>query len=130
MASTSKTASFTSQMRFCTPVSQVMQTSTVGCPKETMSSEFRVGLIPAAVRELVSNGHKVFVESGAGLASGFTDSSYVESGATIVMDSAKLYSSSQVIVKVGSRDAVECSLVHKIRHVQPLFGKPSSAVVS
>ncbi len=56
----------------------------IGVPKETKDQEFRVGLSPSSVRVLVEQGHSVFVESGAGAGSGFTDLDYTQAGATVV----------------------------------------------
>ncbi|MER3477036.1 MAG: alanine dehydrogenase, partial [Leptolyngbya sp. ERB_1_2] len=56
----------------------------IGVPKETKDQEFRVGLSPSSVRVLVEQGHSVFVESNAGIGSGFTDADYTQVGATIV----------------------------------------------
>ena len=50
----------------------------IGVPKETKVHEYRVGLIPGNVRELVAHGHRVVVESGAGAAIGMTDAHYEE----------------------------------------------------
>ncbi len=56
----------------------------IGIPKEIKDQEFRVGLTPASVKVLVENDHSVFVESAAGIGSGFSDQEYVSAGATIV----------------------------------------------
>ena len=45
----------------------------IGCPKEIKPQEFRVGMTPNAVREATVHGHEVFVETNAGIGSGFTD---------------------------------------------------------
>jgi hypothetical protein len=50
----------------------------IGVPKEIKSNEHRVGLIPAAVRELTAQGHEVLIEAGAGAGSGFPDAAYLE----------------------------------------------------
>jgi alanine dehydrogenase len=55
----------------------------IGVPKEIKIHEYRVGLTPAGVRELRSNGHDVVIETNAGAGVGFDDASYVEAGATI-----------------------------------------------
>lgn len=52
----------------------------VGVPKEIKEREFRVGLTPAGVRDLVDAGHEVVVESGAGVGSGIDDAEYVRAG--------------------------------------------------
>ncbi|AFZ32899.1 L-alanine dehydrogenase [Gloeocapsa sp. PCC 7428] len=56
----------------------------IGVPKETKDQEFRVGLSPSSVRVLKENGHKIFVESQAGVGAGFTDEDYRQVGAEIV----------------------------------------------
>ena len=55
----------------------------IGVPKEIKNHEYRVGLIPASVRELVHHGHKVLVETKAGAGIGFDDAAYTAAGATI-----------------------------------------------
>jgi alanine dehydrogenase len=55
----------------------------IGVPKEIKIHEYRVGLVPAGVRELVDAGHQVLVQSGAGAGIGFEDSHYQAAGATI-----------------------------------------------
>ena len=45
----------------------------IGIPKETKDQEFRVGLMPSIVRTLIDRGHQVYIETGAGLGSSFTD---------------------------------------------------------
>ncbi|NJP08473.1 MAG: alanine dehydrogenase [Leptolyngbyaceae cyanobacterium RU_5_1] len=56
----------------------------IGVPKETKDQEFRVGLSPGSVRSLTEHGHSVVVETAAGSGAGFSDSDYVQAGATIV----------------------------------------------
>ena len=63
----------------------------IGIPKETAFQENRVGLIPEAVAVLVANGHRVMVESGAGLGSRYADKDYSEAGAEIVFEKAAVY---------------------------------------
>jgi alanine dehydrogenase len=53
----------------------------IGVPKEIKTQEYRVGLVPGSVRELVYNGHGVLVETGAGLGIGFGDETYAAAGA-------------------------------------------------
>ena len=55
----------------------------IGVPKEIKIHEYRVGLVPAGVRELVDSGHQVLVQSGAGAGIGFDDSHYLAAGGTI-----------------------------------------------
>ena len=70
----------------------------IGVPKETKDQEFRVGLSPSSVRVLGENGHKTFVESGAGIGAGFTDDEYRQSGAQIVLPEAAW--NRELVVKV------------------------------
>jgi alanine dehydrogenase len=71
----------------------------IGIPKETAFQEHRVPLVPGAVALLVSNGHKVYVESKAGLTSSFTDEEYTDSGAKICYDVKEVYQA-DIILKV------------------------------
>ena len=72
----------------------------VGVPKEVKIHEYRVGLVPASVRELVRNGHEVLVETGAGGAIGFPDSAYVAAGASVAPDAASVFDQAEMVVKV------------------------------
>ncbi len=72
----------------------------IGVPKEIKSNEHRVGLIPAAVRELTAQGHEVLIEAGAGAGSGFPDATYLEAGATLAPDAEAVFSGADLIVKV------------------------------
>jgi len=71
----------------------------IGIPKETAFQENRVPLVPEAVALLVAHGHKVRVESGAGLTSSFTDAEYSEAGAKICRDIKEVYQA-DIILKV------------------------------
>lgn len=72
----------------------------IGVPKEIKTDEYRVALTPAAVRELVSRGHKVYVEQGAGNGSGLRDTTYREAGATIVPEASDVFAEADLILKV------------------------------
>lgn len=72
----------------------------VGVPKETKPMEGRVALVPAAVAELVHEGHHVHVQAGAGELSGYSDQRYIDAGARIEPDAESLYGSATLIVKV------------------------------
>ena len=58
----------------------------IGIPKEIKNNEFRVSLTPNGVKELVSNGHEVFIQKNAGLNSSFTDQNYIDKGGKILND--------------------------------------------
>ncbi len=72
----------------------------VGVPKEVKNHEYRVGLVPASVRELIGNGHSVLVQTGAGSAIGFPDEAYVSAGAEIAASAADVCGRAALIVKV------------------------------
>lgn len=72
----------------------------VGCVKEIKTHEYRVGLLPFAVRQYVEQGHRVLIETGAGQGSSASDQDYIDSGATILKDAASVYEAADMIVKV------------------------------
>ena len=79
----------------------------VGCPKEIKAQEFRVGLTPAAVNELVRRGHFVTIETNAGQGAGFVDSDYEKEGADIVGSAKEVFDKADMIVKVKEPQAIE-----------------------
>ncbi|MDD2916000.1 MAG: alanine dehydrogenase [Gallionella sp.] len=72
----------------------------IGIPKEIKTNENRISLVPAGAEALVSAGHQVMVETGAGLGSGFNDAQYIAAGAQIVKDADAVWSAADLIVKV------------------------------
>jgi alanine dehydrogenase len=90
----------------------------VGVPKEIKDSEYRVGLVPSAARELTANGHRVLVEHGAGIGAGLADADYEAVGAEIVAAADDIYARGELIVKVKEPLAVERK---KLRPGQMLF---------
>ena len=72
----------------------------IGVPTEIKTEEYRVGLTPESVAELVRAGHEVVIESGAGLGSGMTDDAYTKVGANILPDADAVFESAEMIVKV------------------------------
>ncbi len=85
----------------------------IGVPKEIKNHEYRVGLAPASVRELVHHGHKVMVETKAGLGIAMDDKSYEEAGATIIQSAEEIFSKAEMIVKVKEPQAIECKRLSK-----------------
>ena len=83
----------------------------IGIPKEIKIHEYRVGLIPAAVREITQAGHKVFLETNAGIGSGFDNASYVKAGATILETAEEIFGEAEMIVKVKEPLASERKLL-------------------
>src|SRR5258707_2233595 len=72
----------------------------IGVPKEVKDHESRVGLVPSGAISLVEAGHKVLVQSGAGLGSSLTDEEYVEAGGTIVGSAAEVWAKADLVIKV------------------------------
>ncbi len=72
----------------------------VGVPSEIKNNEFRVAITPAGVHELVTGGHEVFVQSGAGNGSSITDDEYRAAGASIVTSAAEAWSNAELVLKV------------------------------
>ena len=83
----------------------------VGVPKEIKTLEFRVGMAPAGVRELVDDGHEVFVETRAGDGVGVRDADYAAAGATILDEAEQLFAAAEMIVKVKEPQLEECALL-------------------
>ena len=83
----------------------------VGVPKEIKNHEYRVGLTPPSVEELVRHGHDVFVETNAGMGIDFTDQDYKDAGATILNTAAEVFAQSDMIVKVKEPQQVEIAML-------------------
>ena len=93
----------------------------IGVPKEIKNNERRVSLIPFGVEELVKDGHKVIIETNAGLGSGFDDQSYVKYGAIIVKSPEEVFAQAELIVKVKEPQKSEYSLIKKNQIVFTYF---------
>lgn len=83
----------------------------IGVPKEIKKQEHRVGLIPSSVREMVTHGHQVMVETGAGAGIGFDDAAYINAGARIAMTAADIFKSADMIIKVKEPQPEECAML-------------------
>jgi len=81
----------------------------VGVPKEIKVHEYRVGLTPPAVADLVAAGHQVFVETGAGAGTDYTDEEYARAGAKVVANPEEVYALADLIVKVKEPQTHECA---------------------
>ena len=88
----------------------------IGVPKEIKVHEYRVGLTPASVAELVAHGHEVFVETKAGNGIDCPDRAYEKAGAQIVPDAQSVFTSSDMIVKVKEPQPQEIALLEP-RHI-------------
>jgi len=90
----------------------------IGVPKEIKTNENRIALVPAGAEALIANGHKVFIEKGAGLGSGFSDAEYKAVGAKILPTSDAVWAKAEMIMKVKEPIKVEWP---KIKKDQVLF---------
>jgi alanine dehydrogenase len=90
----------------------------IGVPKETKIHEYRVGLVPGSVRELVAQGHDVLVQSGAGTAIGFPDAAYLAAGARLAEGAAQVFDQAELVVKVKEPQPEEWA---RLRPGQVLF---------
>src|ERR1700682_1612386 len=90
----------------------------IGVPKEIKNNEYRVGMTPAAVRELTTRGHEVFVETKAGDAIDLSDELYVRVGAKILKTADEIFEAADMIVKVKEPQPVE---IKRLRPGQTLF---------
>jgi alanine dehydrogenase len=90
----------------------------VGVPKEIKPGEHRVGLTPTAVREYVTHGHQVLVQSGAGLEAGYDDAAYARAGADLAPDAEAVFQTAELIIKVKEPQKIEWE---RLRPGQILF---------
>lgn len=90
----------------------------IGVPKEIKEQEYRVGLVPGSVAELVAAGHTVLIERDAGAGIGLLDTDYVSAGAEIVADASSVFEAADMIVKVKEPQAPE---IKRFRPGQIIF---------
>ena len=90
----------------------------IGVPREIKIHEYRVGLVPAGVRELAGAGHQVLVETGAGAGINVDDAQYRAAGALIAPNATEVFTQSDLIVKVKEPQLIECAM---LRAGQTLF---------
>ena len=83
----------------------------IGVPRETKNHEYRVGLTPASIRELVRSGHQVMVQSNAGAGIGMADSDYTGAGARIVTSAREIFGGADLVIKVKEPQPDECLLL-------------------
>ena len=102
----------------------------VGVPKEIKNNESRVGMTPAGVFELVKHKHTVYVQSGAGVGSGFFNEDYQKVGAIILDTIGQIYAISDMIVKVKEPIAEEYNLIQKGQIVFTYFHFASSEALT
>lgn len=102
----------------------------IGVPKEIKNNENRVALTPAGAMELVRRGHKVYVQSTAGINSGFKDEDYIAQGAEILPTIEDVYAIAEMIVKVKEPIEPEYKLVRKGQLVFTYFHFASSEALT
>ncbi len=85
----------------------------VGCPKEIKNHEYRVGLTPESVSELVLQGNEVWIETGAGAGIEATDQQYIEAGAKIVDGPEDIFAECEMVVKVKEPQATERAMLRE-----------------
>ena len=90
----------------------------VGIPKEIKNHEYRIGMTPAGVRELVSFGHQVLVQTNGGAGIGFCDADFIAAGAEIVASAEEIFARAEMIIKVKEPQPNECKM---LREGQLLF---------
>jgi alanine dehydrogenase len=83
----------------------------VGIPKEIKNHEYRIGMPPAGVRELVMHGHQVLVETNGGAAIGFEDEDYVRAGAEILDSAEAVFAQAEMVIKVKEPQPNECKML-------------------
>ena len=91
----------------------------IGIPKEIKQGEYRVGMTPAGVSELIKHGHSVFVQQTAGEMSGFKDDDYLRVGAVILPTMEDVYATADMIIKVKEPIEPEPCALHT-RRCRPL----------
>ncbi|MDO6563588.1 alanine dehydrogenase [Amphritea sp. 1_MG-2023] len=90
----------------------------IGIPKEIKNNEYRIGMTPAGVRELVSHGHQVMVQRDGGTSIGLSNDDYSAAGATLIDTAEEIFASAEMIIKVKEPQPQECKM---LRSGQLLF---------
>ena len=85
----------------------------IGVPKEIKNHEYRVGMVPSSVREMIHHGHKVVVETNCGSGIGFDDKDYKAAGASVAKSAEDIFARADMIVKVKEPQAKECKMLRR-----------------
>ena len=85
----------------------------IGCPREIKNREYRVGLTPESAKELTTNGHEVWIETGAGAGIGATDAQYRAAGARIVDGPEPIFAECEMVVKVKEPQPAERAMLRE-----------------
>ena len=99
----------------------------IGVPKEIKNHEYRVGLTPESVSELVRDGHELLIEAGAGAGIGASDLDYETAGATIVGSASDIFERAEMVIKVKEPQASERAMLRpgQILYTCLLYTSPS-----
>lgn len=98
----------------------------IGVPKEIKNSENRVALTPAGASEIVKYGHELYIQTSAGIGSGFSDESYLNAGAKLLPTIEDIYKKAEMIMKVKEPIASEYNLIRKDQIIYTYFHFASS----
>lgn len=85
----------------------------IGVPKEIKNHEYRIGLTPSGVKELIRNGHEVIVQTNGGTAIGLDDAQYIAAGAKMIETPEEIFERADMIIKVKEPQPVECKMLRK-----------------
>jgi len=83
----------------------------IGVPKEIKIKESRVGLVPGGVRQLIKDGHEVYIQTQAGIGIGITDDEFKNAGAKILPDAAAVFEKADMIIKVKEPQPSELAML-------------------
>ena len=83
----------------------------IGVPKEIKNHEYRIGMTPAGVREVIAAGHQVMLQKDGGAAIGLTDAMYVAAGASIIDNAERIFAAADMIIKVKEPQPNECKML-------------------
>ena len=86
---------------------------TIGIPKEIKNHEYRVSMLPVGVQLAVEAGHRVLVQKGAGLGSGYSNEAYAAAGATLVDTAAEVFAGAGMVIKVKEPQSQEIAMLRK-----------------
>ena len=85
----------------------------IGVPKEIKNHEYRVGLTPRSVKEFINHGHKVLVQTNAGVGIGASDQEYADTGAEIIATAKEVFDTAEMIVKVKEPQTEEIAMLRE-----------------
>ena len=102
----------------------------IGIPKEIKNNENRVSLTPSGAHTLTVNGHEVYVQTNAGINSGFTDDLYLKAGAKILSDAKSVFDTAEMIMKVKEPIVSEYPLIHPNQLIFTYFHFASDEILT